>query len=72
MIMAQVFRAIRWSESTRTLTIGDRKSEYPEVPASLRMNIVWVSAGHRASAALVANPDKTVEYTGKVISVVEL
>jgi len=53
------------------LTIGDRKGEYPEMPASIRMNIVWVSAGHGASAALVANPDKIVEYAGKAISVVE-
>ncbi len=62
---------LRWSESTRTLTIGDRKGEYPGMPASIRINIVWVSAGHGASAAPVANPDKTVEYTGKAISVEE-
>ena len=62
---------LRWSESTKTLTIGDRKGEYPEMPASIQINIVWVSAGHGASAALVANPDKTVEYTGKAISVEE-
>jgi alpha-D-xyloside xylohydrolase len=62
---------LRWSESNRTLTIGDRKGEYPEMPASIQINIVWVSAGHGASAALRTNPDKTVEYTGKAISVVE-
>ena len=62
---------LRWSESTRTLTIGERKGDYPEMPASIQFNIVWVSAGHGSSAALVANPDKTVEYAGKAISVVE-
>ena len=41
------------------------------MPASIQINIVWVSAGHGASGALVANPDKTVEYTGKAMSVVE-
>lgn len=41
------------------------------MPASIQINIVWVSAGHGGSAALVDNPDKTVEYVGKVISVVE-
>ena len=60
---------MRWSESTKTLTIGDRKGEYPEMPASIQIRIVWVSAGHGASAAPVASPDKTVEYTGKAISV---
>jgi alpha-D-xyloside xylohydrolase len=62
---------LRWSESTRTLRIDDRKGEYAGMPASLQIRIVWVSAGHGASAALVATPDKTVEYTGKAISVVE-
>ena len=62
---------LRWSESTKTLQIGDRKGEYREMPASIQLNIVWVSVGHGASAALVGSPDKTVEYTGKAISVVE-
>jgi alpha-D-xyloside xylohydrolase len=62
---------LRWSESSKTLTIGDRKGEYPEMPASIQISIVWVSAGHGASAAPVANPDMTVEYTGKAISVKE-
>ncbi|MGO9167040.1 MAG: DUF5110 domain-containing protein, partial [Candidatus Sulfotelmatobacter sp.] len=62
---------LRWSESTNTLTIGDRKGDYSEMPASIRINIVWVSAGHGVSAAPVANPDMTVEYTGKATSVVK-
>ena len=62
---------VRWSESTKTLTIGDRKGQYSEMPASIQINIVWVSAGHGAATALVANPDKTVEYTGKAISAKE-
>ena len=62
---------LRWSESTRTLTIGDRKGEYPEMPASIPIKIIWVSAGHGVASAPLANPDKTVEYTGKAISVAE-
>jgi alpha-D-xyloside xylohydrolase len=62
---------VRWSESTKTLTIGDRKGQYPEMPASIQINIVWVSAGHGFSVAPVANPDITVEYTGKAISAVK-
>jgi hypothetical protein len=41
------------------------------MPANIQIRIVWVSAGHGASGAPVANPDKTVEYTGKAISVEE-
>ena len=59
---------LRWSESTRTLTLGERKGSYPEMPARLQFNIIWVSAGH-GSGAGVAQPDKTVEYTGKEISI---
>jgi alpha-D-xyloside xylohydrolase len=60
---------LRWSESARTLTIGDREGTYPEMPASIPIHIVWVSAGHGSGLAPVASPDKTVEYTGKAISV---
>jgi alpha-D-xyloside xylohydrolase len=60
---------LRWSESTRTLTIGDREGAYPEMPARIQMKIFWVSTGHGSGLAPVANPDKVVEYAGKSISV---
>jgi hypothetical protein len=41
------------------------------MPASIQINIVWVAAGHGASGAPVANPDKTVEYNGEAISVMK-
>jgi len=61
----------RWSESTKTLTIGDRKGQYPDMPPSIQINIVWVSVGHGASVAPVAGPDKTVAYNGMAISLRE-
>ena len=39
------------------------------MPASIQINIVWVSAGHGASASTVISPDKAVTYVGKAISV---
>ena len=39
------------------------------MPVSMQIKIVWVSAGHGAGLAPAANPDKTVEYAGKAISV---
>jgi len=60
---------LQWSQSTRTLTVGDRQGRYPEMPVSMQIRIVWVSGGHGAGLAPVANPDKTVEYAGKAISV---
>ncbi len=59
----------RWSESTRTLAIGNREGTYSEMPAHIQINIVWVSAGHGSGLAAVANPDKTVEYSGKAVSI---
>jgi len=59
---------IHWSESTRTLTIGNREGGYPSMPRSIQFNIVWVSGERGSGAAPVANPDKVVEYTGKTIS----
>jgi alpha-glucosidase (family GH31 glycosyl hydrolase) len=53
---------LQWSQSTRTLTVGDRQGRYPEMPVSMQIKIVWVSGGHGAGLAPVANPDKTVEY----------
>ncbi len=60
---------LQWSQSTRTLTLGDRQGRYPEMPVSMQIKIVWVSDGHGAGLAPGANPDKTVEYTGKAISI---
>jgi alpha-D-xyloside xylohydrolase len=59
---------LRWSEATRTLTIGERRGDYPEMPANIQFNVSWVSAGHGSGTA-IAQPDKTVQYMGKEISV---
>jgi alpha-D-xyloside xylohydrolase len=59
----------RWSEPTRTLMIGDREGAYSEMPARIQINIVWVSNGHGSGLAAVANPDKTIEYSGKAVSI---
>jgi len=59
---------LHWSQATRTLTIGDRVGRYSEMPAKIQISVAWVSDGHGSGFAPVANPDKTVEYTGKAIS----
>ena len=59
---------LRWSESTRTLTIGARQGSYPEMPDKIQFNITWVSEGH-GFGAVVAQADKLIEYGGKEISI---
>ena len=60
---------LRWSESTRTLTIGDREGSYVGMPASIQMRIVWASSGHGTGLEPTANPDKLIDYAGRAISI---
>jgi len=60
---------MHWSESNRTLTIGQRQGEYPGMPSSMEMKVVLVSAGHGTGLEPTANPDKLVVYNGQSISV---
>ena len=59
---------LRWSESGKTLTIGDRQGEYPGMPKDFTVNIVWVSPGHGVGEAVETNPDKVLPYDGHRIS----
>jgi alpha-D-xyloside xylohydrolase len=60
---------VHWSESTRTLRIGQRKGSYPGMPATIEMNVVFVSAGHGSGLESTSNPHKRVDYDGKATSV---
>ena len=60
---------LRWSEAEKTLTIGDREGEYPEMPREITFNIVWVSPGHGIGERVEAKADRVLHYQGKAISV---
>ncbi len=60
---------MHWSESNRTLTIGQREGKYPGMPASIQMKIVFVTAGHGSGLESTANPDKLVDYAGEATPV---
>lgn len=60
---------LHWSESTRTLSIGQREGTYPGMPASMEMKIIFVTAGHGSGLESTANPDKLVDYAGEATSV---
>jgi alpha-D-xyloside xylohydrolase len=61
----------RWSEASKTLTIGDREGQYPGMPKAFTVNLVWVSPGHGVGEGVEERPDKVVHYEGKAISVQE-
>jgi alpha-D-xyloside xylohydrolase len=60
---------LHWSESSRTLTIDDRKGSYPGVPANMEFHIVWVSPSHGTGDTVEAKPDRIVQYAARRVSV---
>jgi alpha-D-xyloside xylohydrolase len=60
---------IRWDDSSRTLTIGDRQGKFPGMLESRTFQIVLVGDGHGVGIDPTSQPDKTVQYSGKQISV---
>jgi alpha-D-xyloside xylohydrolase len=54
-----------WDESSKTLTIGERKGSFPGMARTRTINVVIVSAGRGAGVEITAEPDRTVTYNGK-------
>src|SRR6185437_8554561 len=61
---------IHWNDSTRTLSIGERKGSFPGMVENRTFNVVIVSENHGTGVDAVASPDKTVQYSGKEASAV--
>ena len=57
-----------WSEATRTLTIGDRKGQFPGMLNKRAFHIVLVREKHGASIDPTSNPDKIISYQGQSVS----
>jgi alpha-D-xyloside xylohydrolase len=60
---------IDWNDVTQTLTIGARQGSYPGMPAQRAFNIVFVGENQGAGGAVMANPDRTIEYSGSAVTV---
>ncbi|MGO9865313.1 MAG: glycoside hydrolase family 31 protein [Terriglobales bacterium] len=59
----------RWDEARQTLTIGDRKGEFPGMLASRTFRIVFVGEKHGTGINAEDKPDKVVQYAGKQIAI---
>jgi alpha-D-xyloside xylohydrolase len=57
-----------WDDAKRTLTIGERKGEFPGMLANRTFNIVFVREG-RGTGIDPAKSDRSVQYSGKEVSV---
>jgi alpha-D-xyloside xylohydrolase len=53
-----------WNDSKKTLTISDRKGNFPGMPVERKFNVIRINAGDNS-----ANANKQVVYSGKKIQV---
>jgi len=60
---------LHWDEARQTLTIGDRKGEFPGMLASRTFRVVLVSENHGVGTSMEEKADKVVRYSGKQVSV---
>ena len=66
-----MFSTIRfsWDDATRTLTIDDRKGEYPDMLKRRNFRITLMQPGKQTAETVIVNADKKVSYSGRKISV---
>ena len=60
---------VKWNEKEQTLTIGERKGEFPGMLKKRTFNIVWVDKNHGVGPEPVKKSDKVVKYSGKEVKV---
>jgi alpha-D-xyloside xylohydrolase len=60
---------IKWDDKSRRLMISDTKGTFSGMLKNRVFNIVLVKANHGTGSEITATIDKTVRYTGKMISV---
>ncbi len=60
---------LSWDDSGRTLTIGARVGSFPGMAQTRTFKVVFVSEGHGHGDGLAAAVDKTIQYDGKIITV---
>jgi alpha-D-xyloside xylohydrolase len=60
---------LRWDDPTHTLTIGERKGQFPGMLTNRKFRLVMVGNGHGTGIGQTANPDREVEYAGKAITI---
>jgi alpha-D-xyloside xylohydrolase len=60
---------LHWDDAKNTLTIGDRKGQFPGMLAKRTFRVVFVAQGHGEGPQPTAQPDKVVEYSGRAMTV---
>ncbi|MGH9511167.1 MAG: glycoside hydrolase family 31 protein [Terriglobales bacterium] len=60
---------LHWDDAKQSLTIGDRKGQFPGMLQTRTFQVVFVGENHGVGVDSTGNPDKVVKYSGKEISV---
>jgi alpha-D-xyloside xylohydrolase len=61
--------AMNWDDKKKTLTIEDRKGEFPGMLKDRTFNVVIVGAGHGTGVDMEQKIDKVINYQGKKVSI---
>ena len=60
---------LSWDDANHVLTIGDRIGTFPGMLQTRAFRVVFVSEKHGTGGEITANPDKSLQYSGKKITV---
>jgi alpha-D-xyloside xylohydrolase len=60
---------LHWDDKAQILTIGDRKGQFPGMLESRTFRVVFVGDNHGVGVNAADEADRTVEYSGKQITV---
>ena len=65
------FASIRlmWDNAHKTLTISERKGEFPGMLKERNFNVVLESENHGAGLGICTKPDKTAQYSGEKLEI---
>ncbi|MGA1978904.1 MAG: TIM-barrel domain-containing protein [Bacteroidales bacterium] len=58
-----------WDDAHKTLTISDRRGEFPGMLKERIINVVLVSENHGTGLEICTKPDKTTKYNGEKLEI---
>lgn len=58
-----------WDDASRTLTISDRKGEFPKMLKRRSFRITLMQPGKQSAETVMVSADKKVNYSGKKLTI---
>ncbi len=60
---------LHWDDALKTLTISERRGQFPGMLAKRTFRVVLVDQDHGTGIELTTQPDKVVEYAGQAVKI---